>query len=88
MKTIVSLEDVIDVLRKIKFKETRPTERKALPPFMQTWTIEKIFEYYKKLEPEVEALDIAIAYLKNINNIEKSSRELVKMFDNITEGEK
>ena len=67
MKTIISLEDVIDVLRK---------------------TIEKIFEYYKKLEPEVEALDIAIAYLKNINNIEKSSRELVKMFDNITEGEK
>lgn len=88
MKTIGSLEDVIDVLRKIKFKETRPTERKTLPPFMQTWTIEKIVEYYKKLEPEVEALDIAIAYLKNINNIEKSSRELVKMFDNITEDEK
>lgn len=87
MREVNNLEDVVEILRKIKFKATRPTERRYLPPFMQDWSEEKISSYYNRQKEDAAALEIAINYLRKISIIEKTSRDLVALFDKLTEDE-
>ncbi|MBQ7603247.1 MAG: hypothetical protein IJU58_03835 [Clostridia bacterium] len=83
MKDIKTLDDVIDVLRKIKYKATMPTERKFLPNFMQDWTTDKIASYYAKQKEDIKAINLSIIYLKNLKIIEQTSRDLVALFNQI-----
>lgn len=66
MKEIKTIDEVIDALKKIKHKATMPTKRKLLPSFMKDWTTSRIALYYTKQKEDIDAINLAILYLKNI----------------------
>lgn len=77
----MQIEEAIDVLRKAKFKATRPADYDHLPKFMEEWSKEQVDAYFDKQEPLTEALDYGIRALKSIRGLEKSSRELLEIID-------
>ena len=85
----MSLSEAADILRKQKFKSTKPAERKDLPKYMieQNWTEQKIDEFYAKQEKLCKALTIAITCVEAIKNFKKASYDIVDLFDNDILGE-
>ena len=75
----MELKQVIEILRKEKFKHSRSFNGE----FMKEWNEDKIEDFYKKNAKIEESLDIAIKCVRNIERFRLVAEDIKYIFEDI-----
>lgn len=85
---MMTIDRATDIIRGMRAKTRKPTERKMLPQYMQSWDDRKIDEYYEKQKEYGEAFGIAIRCMQGISQFKKVSNDLVDLLDNFEKNDR